>query len=266
MGAFEVSATMELIDSHTHVDATQFDADRDAVIQRARDAGVRRIVAVGQWQNPGDFGGAFELAEKHPELFCATIGVHPHECARVPPEDWVRLEELAARSETVAVGETGLDYFYDHSPRDEQQKWFHFQLDLAKRLGKPVVVHTRDADEDTFAILKEHRPERGILHCFTGGPERAKGYLDLGMYLSVAGVVSFKNAVELQEAVRMIPLDRLLIETDCPYLAPIPFRGKRNEPAWVRHVAEKVAELKGLSVEAVAAATTANAIQVFGLL
>lgn len=256
---------MELIDSHAHVDASQFDTDRDEVIQRARETGLGAIVAVGQWQNPGDFGGAFALAESHPGLFYATIGVHPHECARVPDEDWQTLEELAARPGTVAVGETGLDYYYDHSPRDVQRKWFHFQLDLARRLGKPVVVHTRDADDDTFAILKEHRPEGGILHCFTGGPERAQAYLDLGMTLSVAGVVTFKNAVELQEAVKIIPLDRLLIETDCPYLAPIPYRGKRNEPAYVKQVAEKVAELKGLAVEEVAAATTANARRVFRL-
>jgi len=256
---------MELIDAHAHLDASQYESDREEVIARARAAGISRMVAVGQWHAPGDFGGAFDLAARHPDLFFATIGIHPHEVAKVPPEDWAKLEELAARPETIAVGETGLDYHYDYSPREEQRKWFRHQIELAKRLGKPVVVHTREADDDTVAILRETQPPAGVIHCFTGGPERAQAYLDLGLHISVAGVVTFKNAEDLREAVRIIPLERLLVETDCPYLAPIPFRGKRNEPAHVKLVAEKVAEVKGLAVEEVAAATSANARRFFGL-
>ncbi len=256
---------MELIDAHAHLDASQYEADRDEVIARARAAGITKMIAVGQWHAPGDFGGAHALAARYPDLFHATVGIHPHEVAKVPAADWEKLEELAALPETMAVGETGLDYHYDYSPREEQRRWFRHQLDLAKRLGKPVVVHTREADDDTVMILREASPEAGVIHCFTGGPERARAYLDLGLHISVAGVLTFKNADDLREAVRIVPLDRLLIETDCPYLAPIPFRGKRNEPAYVRHVAEKVAEVKGLSVEEVAAATAENTRRFFRL-
>ncbi|WP_373047986.1 TatD family hydrolase [Vulgatibacter sp.] len=256
---------MELIDAHAHLDASQYEADRNEVIARARAAGITKMIAVGQWHAPGDFGGAHALAARYPDLFHATVGIHPHEVAKVPAADWEKLEELAALPETMAVGETGLDYHYDYSPREEQRRWFRHQLDLAKRLGKPVVVHTREADDDTVMILREASPEAGVIHCFTGGPERARAYLDLGLHISVAGVLTFKNADDLREAVRIVPLDRLLIETDCPYLAPIPFRGKRNEPAYVRHVAEKVAEVKGLSVEEVAAATAENTRRFFRL-
>jgi len=256
---------LELIDSHAHVDSSRFDDDRDEVIERALQAGVRRMIAIGQWQDPGDFGGAFELARRHPGTFFATIGIHPHEVARVPEEDWARLEALAARPETVAVGETGLDYHYDNSPREDQRRWFRHQLELATRLDKPVVVHTREADDDTFAIVQETPPPSGVIHCFTGGPDRARAYLDLGLYLSIPGVVTFKNAGPLRDAVQMAPLDRLLIETDCPYLAPIPHRGKRNEPAFVRLVAEQIAELKGIPLAEVAKATTANAARLFRL-
>lgn len=256
---------MELLDSHAHVDSKSFAGETDQVVQRAVAAGVSRIVTIGQWHAPGDFGGAIELAAAHPGRVFATIGIHPHEVAKVPEEDWRELERLAALPATVAVGETGLDYHYDHSPRDEQRRWFRHQLDLAAAVDKPVVVHTREADGDTLAILKEATVRRGVIHCFTAGPERAKTWLDLGFLLSIPGVVTFKNAEPLREAVRMAPLDRLLIETDCPYLAPIPHRGKRNEPAFVKLVAEKVAELKGVPVEEVAEATTRNAVELFGL-
>ncbi len=256
---------MQLIDAHAHLDSSKYDTDRDEVIARARAAGIDRMIAVGQWHAPGDFGGAADLAARHAGLFFATVGIHPHEVAKVPAEDWQKLEEIAARPETVAVGETGLDYHYDYSPRDEQRQWFRFQIDLAGRVGKPLVVHTREADDDTVEILREAAPEQGVIHCFTGGPDRARAYLDLGLYLSVAGVLTFKNADDLREAVRITPLDRLLIETDCPYLAPIPYRGKRNEPAYVRHVAEAVAAVKGVPVEEVARATTENAKRFFRL-
>jgi TatD DNase family protein len=254
-----------LVDSHAHVDAEEFAADRSEVIARAQAAGVARIVAVGLWRGPGDFGGARALAGSHPGLFFATAGVHPHDCARVPPEDWAALAAAAADPSIVAVGETGLDYHYDHSPRDEQRRWFRHQLDLARAVGKPVVVHTRDADDDTHAILRDAAPPAGVIHCFTGGPDRARGYLDLGLSISIAGVVTFKNALDLREAAKLVPLDRLLIETDCPFLAPIPHRGKRNEPAYVQLVAEELARLKGIPVQELAERTAENARRVFRL-
>lgn len=256
---------VELWDTHAHLDSKAYDEDLEEVLERAGGVGVRRIVAIGQWRDPGNFGGALELAARFPQTFYPTMGIHPHEVARVPAEDWEELARLAALPQTIAVGETGLDYHYDHSPREDQRRWFRHQLELARSLGKPVVVHTREADDDTYAILSELPPPSGVIHCFTGGPERARAYLDLGLYLSIPGVVTFKNAEPLREAVRMAPLDRLLVETDCPYLAPIPHRGKRNEPAYVRLVAEAVAELKGLSLEEVARATTANAMALFSL-
>ncbi|HLV60602.1 MAG TPA: TatD family hydrolase [Fredinandcohnia sp.] len=256
---------LELVDSHAHPDSKAFSNDREEMLERARRAGVRRLVAIGQWRAPGDFGGALAIAAAHPDWVVATMGVHPHDCARVPEEDWAELEALCARPEVRAVGETGLDYHYDHSPRDEQRRWFAHQLDLARRLGKPVVIHTREADEDTLAILREARPEKALIHCFTSSLEQARRYVEMGLFVSVAGVVTFAKADELREAVRWIPLDRLLIETDCPYLAPVPHRGQRNEPAYVVHVAERIAELKGVSVEEVARITSANARSFFGI-
>lgn len=258
-------SALEFIDSHAHPDSSAFDEDREVVLERAREAGVRKMVAVGQWRGPGDFGGALEIAAAHPDLVVATMGVHPHDCARVPAEDWERLEAICARPEVRAVGETGLDYHYDHSPRDEQRRWFAHQIDLARRLEKPVVIHSREADEDTLAILREGRPEKALIHCFTSTPEQARRYVEMGLFVSIAGVVTFAKAEELREAVREIPLDRLLIETDCPYLAPVPHRGKRNEPAFVVRVAERIAEVKGVSVEEVARATTENARAFFGI-
>lgn len=256
---------MAFIDSHAHPDSSAFDEDREAMLARAREAGVEKVVAVGQWRGPGDFGGALEIAAAHPGFVLATMGVHPHDCARVPAEDWEALEALCARPEVHAVGETGLDFHYDHSPRPDQRRWFIHQLELARRLGKPVVIHSREADEDTLAILREGRPEKTLIHCFTSTPAQATRYVEMGLFISIAGVVTFAKAEELREAVREIPLDRLLIETDCPYLAPVPHRGKRNEPAYVARVAERIAEVKGLPVEEVARATTENARAFFGL-
>jgi TatD DNase family protein len=253
-----------LVDSHAHLDFDDYGADREEVIARALAAGVRRIVAVGLWKAPGEFGNAHALAAARPELFVATAGIHPHECARVPEADWARLEALARDPATVAIGECGLDYHYDLSPREDQRRWFRHQVELANAVGKPIVVHTREADPDTLAILRDARPERGVIHCFTGGPDAVRAYLDLGLYISVAGVVTFKTAVALREAIRLVPLDRLLVETDSPFLAPVPFRGKRNEPAHVKRVAEAVAELRGIPFAELAARTTENAGRLFG--
>lgn len=196
----------------------------------------------------------------------ATVGYHPHHAADVTAEDWPHLEELARHSRVVAVGETGLDYHYDYSPRDIQQQVFRRFLALARTVGKPVVVHNRESDDDCMAILREERADEigGVVHCFTSGWELARTALDLGMYLGFTGIVSFRNAESVHDIVRRTPLDRMLIETDSPFLAPVPRRGKRNEPAWVTHVAEAVARLKGVSVEEVAVATTRNARALYG--
>lgn len=251
-----------LVDSHAHLDG--YGAELEAVIARAREAGVGRTVVVGLWRAPGDFGNAHALAAERPESFTPIAGIHPHDCAKVPAADWDRLVALVRDPATAAVGEVGLDYHYDFSPREEQRRWFRRQLELAREVGKPVVIHTREAEVDTLALLREARPERGLIHCFTGGPDAARAYLDLGFLISFAGVVTFKNAEAIREAVKLVPLDRLLVETDSPYLAPIPFRGKRNEPAHVKHVAEAVARVKGVPFEELAARTTENARRFFG--
>jgi TatD DNase family protein len=250
-----------LVDSHAHLDSEDYRGDLEAVVERARAAGVTRIVCIGLWRSPGSFGDALDLAAGRPALFSATAGVHPHECARVPEADWARLGELARDPRVVAVGETGLDFHYDHSPRPAQEECFRRSLRIAREAGKPAVIHVREADAACAAILGSEGvpPAGGVIHCFTGDAAAARRYLDMGLFLSVAGVVTFKAAEALREAVRIVPRDRLLVETDCPYLAPVPFRGKRNEPAWVARTAEKVAELWGTTLEEVGEITSGNA-------
>ena len=250
-----------MIDAHAHLDGDEFAADLDAVIARARAASVERIVLVGLWRSPSSFGNARELATRMPELFSATVGIHPHEAARVPEEDWARHDALARDPRIVAVGETGLDFHYDHSPRDIQEAAFRRSLRTARAAGKPVVVHVREADDACARVLREEGvPEAGgVIHCFTGDAAAARAYLDLGLYISVAGVVTFRSAEAIREAVRIVPRDRLTVETDCPYLAPVPHRGERNEPARVMRTAEKVAELWGTTLAEVDRVTTANA-------
>lgn len=257
---------MKPIDAHAHLDGEDFEADLDAVIARCRES-LSRVVLVGLWRGPGAFGNALALAGRHPELFSATIGVHPHDCARVPEEDWAESARLASDPRVVGVGETGLDYHYDLSPRDVQQAAFRRSLGIARAAGKPVVVHVREADADCARILREEGvpPAGGVIHCFTGDWDAARAYLELGLFISVAGVVTFKNAEPIREAVRRIPRDRLMIETDSPYLAPIPYRGKRNEPAYVLRTAAQVAELWGESADEVARVTAENARRLFRL-
>ncbi len=256
-----------LVDSHAHLDLEDYRDDRDAVVARARAAGVTRVVVIGLWRAPGSFGDALALARADPGFFAATAGIHPHECARVPEEDWDALARAAADPAVVAVGETGLDHHYDHSPRPVQETSFRRSLAIARAAGKPVVVHVREADEACVRVLAEEGvpPAGGVIHCFTGDAARARAYLDLGLHLSVAGVVTFRTAGDLREAVRLAPRDRLLVETDCPFLAPVPHRGKRNEPAHVARVAEQVAALWNVSVEEVADVTTENARRLFRL-
>lgn len=244
---------MKLVDSHCHLDDARFDADREAVIERAKQAGVAMILAIGA--GPPHLDAAIRLAERYENLY-ATVGVHPHEASQWNGEVAARLRDLVAHPKVVAIGEIGLDYHYNFSPPEAQRKAFEEQLRLARECGKPVVVHTREAWADTLHLLGS--AASGIMHCFSGGPAEAEECLRRGLYISFAGVVTYPKAVNVQEAARVTPLDRLLVETDAPYLAPVPFRGKRNEPAYARETAAKIAELKGVSLETVAAATTAN--------
>jgi TatD DNase family protein len=258
---------MDLIDSHAHLDFEDFQGDLDAVVARARAAGVSRIVAIGLWRAPGTFGNALELATTRPETFAATIGVHPHECARVGEADWAESARLALDPRVVGVGETGLDFHYDLSPREAQEAAFRRSIRIAHQAGKPLVVHVREADEACVRVLREEGipAAGGVIHCFTGDARAAATYLALGLYVSVAGILTFKTAEPIREAVRIVPRDRLLVETDSPFLAPIPLRGKRNEPANVVHTAAKVAEVWGIPVEEVARLTTENTRRLFKL-
>jgi TatD DNase family protein len=222
-------------------------------------------VVVGLMQKSGDFGRALEVAKAHPDFLSPTIGIHPHDSAAAAPADWDTLERLAADPAVIAVGEAGLDYYYDHSPRDVQAQSFRRQCQLAKRLGKPLVVHVRDAHDECAKILDEEGVRSGQIHCFTGDTESARRYLDLGFHLSISGVVTYKKTEALQAAVKFAPLDRLLVETDSPYLAPLPWRGKRNEPGYVAETAKKVAELHGKDAAEVALTCARNTARLFGL-
>ena len=252
-----------LIDSHAHLDFAEYGADLDATVARARAAGLVHVVVIGQWREGAGMEGARDavaLARRDRGFFSATAGVHPHDAARAAEADFAALELLCADSSVVAVGECGLDFHYDRSPREVQRAVFIRQLRLARKLQKPVVVHTREADLETAEILAaELGPDGGVIHCFTSDWAAAQPYLALGMSLSFSGVLTFKNAEPVREAARRAPLDRLLVETDCPFLAPLPHRGKRNEPAWVALTAARLAELRGLPLAELELATTANA-------
>ncbi len=253
-----------MIDSHTHIDGPEYDADRDAVVARAHAAGVTTMVAVGT--DLESSRRAVALAQTVAGVV-ATIGVHPHESKTLTPETIESLRQLGARPKVVACGETGLDYHYMYSPREAQQQAFRAQIRLARQLDRPLVLHTRDAWDDTFAILAEEDAAAvgGVFHCFTGDRVQAQRALALGFDLSLSGVLTFPKALELREVARTTPLDRLLIETDCPYLTPVPYRGQRNEPAFVARVAEQIATVKEIPVAEVAAATTANTRRRFRL-
>jgi TatD DNase family protein len=255
---------MALIDSHAHLDFADYGDDREAVLARARAAGVVHVVLVGQWSRArGGMAAVREtlaLAAVDRSYFSATAGLHPHDAAEAADADLDELRSVCAAPEVVAVGECGLDYHYDRSPRDVQRARFAAQIAIAAGLAKPVVVHTREADSDTADLLRAGLgPAGGVIHCFTGDWTAARRYLDLGLFISLSGVLTFRNAGALRDAAAQIPLDRLMLETDSPFLAPIPHRGKRNEPAHVRYTAARLAELRGLSVAEVEAATTANA-------
>jgi TatD DNase family protein len=256
-----------LIDSHAHLDFEDFENDLDGVVSRAKAAGLERVICVGLWRAPGSFGNALELVERDPSFFAATAGVHPHEAAQVPEADWELLARLARDPRVAAIGEMGLDFHYDRSPRPVQETAFRRSLRLAREVAKPIVIHVREADELCLrCLLEEGIPaEGGVVHCFTGDAAAARAYLDLGLHISVSGIVTFKAAEAIRDAVRITPRDRLLVETDSPFLAPIPYRGKRNEPAYVAHVAAKVAEVWGSTPDEVARVTTENVKRLFRL-
>lgn len=257
----------DLVDTHCHVAEPEFDADRAAVLARAAAAGVTTIVCVGATSTPDANPRALGLVGRHGDVtIVASVGIHPHDVAGADDAAFARLEAQARRPGVVAVGETGLDYWYDHAPRDVQRAAFARTAALARAVDLPLVVHVRDAHAEAAAILAtELAGHPGVIHCFTGTADDARRYLDLGLCLSVSGIVTFRNAEPLREAVRMIPGDRLLVETDAPYLAPVPHRGRRNEPAHVRVVAEQVAAVRGEDPDVLAAAVAANARRVFRL-
>lgn len=253
---------MTFVDSHCHLDSKDFDADREAVIARAIEAGVTRMVAVGTGEGPPDLEAGIRLADRHEALY-ATVGVHPHDATKADASALERVRELAAHPKVIAIGEIGLDYHYDFSPRDTQRAIFVEQLAIARETGLPIVIHTREAWDDTFHVLEQHWSGPGIMHCFSGGVAEASRSLALGFHLSFGGIVTFPKAVEVQQAAREAPLDRILVETDAPYLAPVPFRGKRNEPAFVSHTVARLAALRGVSSEEIAAAATTNFERLF---
>lgn len=260
---------IELIDSHCHLEPKDFTDDgvdvREQVIARAHAAGVVELICVGSGASLSEVSNAVRLAESHARLW-AAVGIHPHEAARLPEGALDEIERLAANHpKVVAVGETGLDYHYLHSPKPVQQEVLRAFLGIARRTRRPISLHIRDAHSEAQTILAEAGTPAGVVHCFTGTLEDAQRYVELGLYVSFSGVVSFKSAGELRRAAAWVPADRLLLETDCPYLAPVPLRGRRNEPAYIVHTAEVVAKERGLELEELARITSANARRLFGL-
>lgn len=254
---------MELIDTHAHLDHDWFDGERDEIVQRALEAGVTTIITIGADLPSSE--AAVKLAEKYEDVY-ATVGIHPHDAKTADEAAYARLRELAAHPKVVAIGEIGLDYYYDHSPRDVQRDVFIRQLDIARETGLPFVVHNRDASDDVMTVLREHgRGLPGLLHSFAGDADMAAECVAMGYYISVGGMFTFKNAGAIRDAVADVPLERILLETDAPYLTPVPLRGRRNEPAYVRHVAEFFAKERGLDPAKVARATTENARRFFRL-
>jgi TatD DNase family protein len=260
------SPMLRIVDSHCHLDFEDFREDLPAVLERARAAGIVAMVCVGSGGDLATAERAAELATKERDVF-AAVGIHPHDAGKILPEFWPVLEKLAKVPRVVGIGETGLDYFYDHSPRQVQREVFRRFLALATSANLPVICHVRDAHDDAIEILRVGPiPEAGgILHCFSGTVDHARSYLDMGFHLSFSGVITFKKAEELRKATAFAPIDRVLVETDAPYLAPVPHRGRRNEPAFVLQTLLALAQIRGISPEDAAQATTANAFRLFNL-
>jgi TatD DNase family protein len=259
------------IDSHAHLEGPKFDTDRAEAINRARAAGLERIVAIGSGTGPGTLDCAIKIAEQHDWIF-ATLGIHPHEAKLAGDADFSEMEQLARNPRVIAWGEIGLDYFYDHSPRDVQKSVFRKQMEQAQAARLPIVIHCRPSNDsenawdDTLQMLHDQWAPSGlggILHCFTGSWKHASAALDMGFFISFAGNVSFPKAENIREAAKKVPLDRMLIETDSPFLAPVPHRGKRNEPAFVVNTAGTIGQLHGLSKEEIGAITTENFYTLF---
>ena len=254
-----------MIDSHCHLDDKRFDVDRDAIIDRALAAGVTKMVSIGTGDGPPDMEVAVRVAERY-DCVLATVGIHPHDAAKATPDIYPRLAELLTHPKVIGLGEIGLDYHYDHSPREVQKAVFREQIEVAKSARRPIIIHTREAWEDTLAILDEHWVPaglRGIMHCFSGGVHEAEICVRMGFYISFAGVLTFPKAVDLHEAAKVVPANRLLIETDAPYLAPVPHRGKRNEPSFVGYTAARLADLRGEALPGLVSQTTLNWHQLF---
>ena len=252
-----------LVDSHCHLDFPEFAPELDAVVARAKSAGVGVCVTIGT--KMAGFAGVRAVAERFDNVWC-SVGVHPHEADDEPLTDATPLTEAAKHPKVVGIGETGLDYYYEHSPREAQKTNFRAHIAAARETGLPLIVHTRDADDDTIAVLREEMHKgafTGLIHCFTGTRTLAEAALDMGFSISVSGIATFKNSQALRDVIAAVPLDRLLVETDAPYLAPVPMRGKRNEPAFVAHTAAALAALKGITAEALAGVTTDNFFRLF---
>ena len=249
-------------DTHTHLDDARFDEDRSSVIQKIADAGVSLLVNIGA-DMESSYAGA-ELAQEH-EFIYAAVGVHPHDAETMTEEDINSLRILAARPKVVAIGEIGLDYYYDNSPRELQKKWFRRQIELAKELDRPYIVHDRDAHQDAMESNRESGYFRGVMHCYSGSVEMMESLVNIGFYISFAGPVTFKNAKKAKEVAACVPLERLLIETDSPYLTPEPHRGARNDSSMVQFVAKEIATLRGMSQEEVAHITLENGKRFFNI-
>jgi len=258
---------MDLIDSHAHIDFPQFDDDRDAMLERARAAGVDTILAIGVGPGPEKLDAAIPYAEAHGWIY-TTVGIHPHEAEQVTPEHLETLARLAKHPKVIAWGEIGLDYFYDHSPRDVQQRIFLDQMELARAAKLPLIIHCRDAWPDCLTMLEQHWKRTGlggILHCFTSTLDDARRGMDLGFFISFTGNLTYPKAQTIRDVAKALPLESILIETDSPYLAPQPVRGKRNEPAYVAEVAKALASVRNLGTEETAAATSGNFRRFFHL-
>jgi len=256
---------MSFVDSHCHLNYKGLAEQQQDVLMRARGAGVSKMLTIATRESEWD--DVISIAEREPDVW-ATVGIHPHEADSHPDVDTARLVDRAQHPRVVGIGETGLDYYYDHSDRQRQQASFRSHIAAAREMSLPLIVHTRDAEDDTGAILRDEMEKGafpGVIHCFTASSAFAETALELGFYISISGIVTFKNAKDLKEVARQVPLDRLLVETDSPYLAPVPYRGKTNQPGWVKHVAEEVARLQNRSFADVAAATTQNFFKLFNI-
>jgi len=254
---------LTLVDSHCHLDFPDFEGELDDVVARAGNAGVDYMMTI--CTHVTKFTQVRDVAARYANMWC-TVGIHPHNAEKEPETSAETLMAMADDPKVVAFGETGLDFYYDHSPRERQERAFRAHITAAREMGLPLVIHTRDADEDMVRILKDEHEKGaypGVIHCFSSSQALADAVLALGLYVSISGIVTFKTADALRETVKTVPMDRLLVETDSPYLAPVPFRGKRNEPAYTANTAAKVAELKGVDTETLAAATTENFFRLF---